>query len=153
MEDYVAWREEQRLAGSRAELDALVRPGKLHILPGCIFRRSRPAIVGVEIQSGMIKPGYRLMLEDGREIGSIKRIQDKGKDVNEARAGMQVAISIDDAIVGRHIDEGNMIYVSVPERHAKHLLTRLADSLSAEELEQLNQLVETRRKTNPLWAF
>ncbi len=153
IEDFVAWREQQILAGSKAELDTLVAPCKMQILTGCIFRRSRPAIVGVEIHAGKLKPHCTVMLENGREIGTIRRIQDKGKDIDEANLNMQVAISIDDAIVGRHIDEGDTLYVSVPEYHAKQLLAKFADSLSQDERELLNKLVETRRKTNPFWAF
>lgn len=153
MEEYIGWRDEQKLAGSKAELETIVRPGKLQILPGCIFRRSKPAIVGIEVQVGRVKPNYSLMLVDGREIGTVKHIQDEGKDMDEATVNMQVAISIEDAVVGRQINEGDTLYISVPERDVKHLLSRFTDSLPPSELELLKQLVETRRKTNPLWAF
>ena len=153
IEDFVAWRDQQRLAGSKAELDLLVRPCRMQILPGCTFRRSRPAIVGVEIRAGRLKPNCAVMVEDGREIGTIKRIQDKGKDMDMATANMQVAVSIDNAIVGRQIEEGDTLYVSVPEQHTKQLLAKFSDSLAPDELELMNKLVETRRKTNPLWAF
>ena len=56
MEDYLRWNEDQRSAGVKAELDALVRPCKAKVLPGFIFRRSKPAIVGLEIISGRLNP-------------------------------------------------------------------------------------------------
>jgi len=153
IEDYVKWRDQQKAAGLKGELDRLMLPAKIQILPGCVFRRSKPAIVGVEVQTGRIRPGYRLMLEDGKAIGEIQRIQDKGKDIHEASSGVQVAISIDEPTVGRHIHEGDSLYVAVPEHHVKLLLTKFKEFLTPDEVELLNKLIETMRKLNPLWAF
>jgi len=153
IEDYVKWRDTQRATGMRGELDRLTFPARIQILPGCIFRRSNPAIVGIEIQAGRIKPECRLIFEDGRAIGEIQRIQDKGKDLHEALRGTQVAISIKDAVVGRHINEGDVLFVAVPEQHVKLFLSKFKESLDQEEIDLLNRLVETMRKTNPLWAF
>jgi len=153
IEDYVKWRDEQKAAGLKGEFDRLMLPAKMQILPGCVFRRSKPAIVGVEVQTGRIRPGCRLMLEDGRTIGEIQRIQDKGKDMHEALSGVQVAISIDEPTVGRHIHEGDKLYVAVPEQHVKLLLTKFRELMVPDEIELLNKLVEIMRKLNPLWAF
>ena len=153
IEDYVNWRDLQRATGMKGELDRLTFPAKMQILPGCVFRRSKPAIVGVEVQAGRIRPGCRLILENGKVVGEIQRIQDKGKDIHEASAGSQVAISIEDAMVGRHIDEGDTMYIVVPEQHVKLLLTKFKESLSPEDVDLLNRLIETMRKMNPLWAF
>ena len=153
IEDYVKWRDQEKAAGLKGELDRLTLPGKMQILPGCVFRRSKPAIVGVEVQAGRIRPRYPLMLEDGTAIGEIQRIQDKGKDIHEALAGVQVAISIDEPTVGRHIHEGNILYVAVPEQHMKLLLTKFKEFLSTDEIGLLDRLIETMRKLNPLWAF
>jgi len=153
IEDYTNWREAQKAAGLKGEIDRLTMPGRMQILQGCVFRRSKPAIVGVELQAGRVRPRFPLMREDGRTIGTIQRIQDKGKDLLEASAGTQVAISIDDAVVGRHIHEGDALYVAVPEQHVKLLLTKFKDALAPEEIDLLNKLIETMRKLYPLWAF
>ncbi len=153
IEDYGRWVEKEKAAGIKAELDRLIRPGRIKILPGCIFRRSKPAIVGVEVIAGRVKPRYPLILEDGRQVGEIQRIQDKGKDIGEASAGMQVAISIEKAIVGRHISEGDVLMVSVPERDVKVLLTKFNEQMSLDEVGLLNTLTQVMRKENPLWAI
>ena len=153
LEDYTRWVERERAAGIKAELDRLIRPSRIKILPGCIFRRSKPAIVGVEVTSGRVKPRYPLILEGGRHVGEILRIQDKGKDIGEASAGMQVAISIEKAIVGRHISEGDILIVSVPEKHVKLLLTKFKEQMSPDEIELLNTLTQIMRKESPLWAM
>ena len=125
-----------------AELDKLIRPGKLRIIPGFTFRRSKPAIVGIEVLSGRIKPHYMLMLENGKRIGNVLRIQDKKKDLNEAITGMQVSASIDNAIIGRNVLEGNILYVDVPKLHQRILLSKFKDELSTDEIILLNEMKE-----------
>jgi translation initiation factor 5B len=139
LEDFTRWKDKEKTAGIKAELDLLIRPGRLRILPGCIFRRSKPAIVGVEVLAGRIRRKYPLLLESGRPIGEIDRIQDKGKEIEEALAGTQVAISLDDAVVGRHIDEGDVLIVSVPEDHARKLLVNFKNELSSDEISFLEE--------------
>ena len=46
---YVAWAKEKRESKSEAEFDALVKPGKVTVLPNCIFHRAKPLVVGVEV--------------------------------------------------------------------------------------------------------
>ena len=65
---------------------------------------------------------------------------------------MQVAVSLNKAIVGRQIHEGEIFYVKVPEAHAKILLTKFQDRLTAEEIEALNEFIEIMRKQSPFWA-
>ncbi|WP_455284165.1 translation initiation factor IF-2 [[Eubacterium] cellulosolvens] len=153
IEDYLKWFEEQRAAGIKAELDSLVRPGSVKVLPGFIFRRSKPAVVGVEVLAGRIRPKYPLIDENGRRIGEIMRIQDKGKDLQEAAKGMQVAASIDKGIVGRNLLEGQTLIVDVPEKHIKILQSRFVAELDSEEVELARSLVELKRRQNPIWGL
>jgi translation initiation factor 5B len=153
LEDYLNWFEEQRAAGVKAELESLIRPGSVKVLPGFIFRRSKPAIVGVEVLAGRIRPKYPLIDENGRRIGEIMQIQDKGKDLPEATKGMQVAASIDKGIVGRNVVEGQSLTVDVPERHVKILQSKLTAELTAEENELLSNLIQLKRHQNPIWGL
>jgi len=152
IDDYLTWMKSTQEERLQRELERLVRPGKIKILPGYVFRRAKPAIVGIEVLAGQIKPKYALVGGDGREIGEIKQIQDRGQAIPEAKAGTQVAISLDKPVVGRHINEGDVLLVKVPEPHAKALLTKFQDHLSSEELDVLNELVDIMRRRLPLWA-
>ena len=153
MDDYLLWLRTQREAEFEQVFEKLVMPGKIRILEGYVFRRAKPAIVGVEILAGRIKPKYKLVrAENGEEIGEIQQIQEKGKALSEAGQGMQVAVSIDKPMVGRHIFEKDVLYVKVPERHAKVLLTTFMDRLTMEEQEALNEYVNLMRKKIPFWA-
>ncbi len=147
VEEFLAWFNEEKQRLIERELDKLIRPGKIRILPGCVFRRSEPAIVGVRVLEGIIKPGYPLVRPDGKVIGRIIQIQDKGKNIPQARKGMEVAISIGGkVIVGRHIKEGDELYVYVPEEHAVKLLTEYAKYLTDDEKELLKEFLKIRRK-------
>ncbi len=121
-------------------MDLLIRPGKIKLLKGFVFRRSDPAIVGVEVVDGMIKPKYPLINSSGRRIGQVVRIQDQGKDVGEAGAGKQVAVSIDKPMVGRQIMEGDVLYVDVPVQHSRVLSSKFRDYLTPGELALLSEL-------------
>ncbi len=150
---YVAWAKEKRESKSEAEFDALVKPGKVTVLPNCIFHRAKPLVVGVEVLGGRLKPKVALMRkEDGSELGEVDQIQDKGKTVPEAKVGMQVAISMDKPIAGRHIFERDVLYVKVPEKDAQALLTTHADDLTAEEQDVLKEYINLMRKKVPFWA-
>jgi len=152
IDDYIQWIKSEKEAQLKEEFDRLVKPGKIKFLSGYVFRKAKPAIVGIEVLAGHIKPKYALVKEDGRDIGEIMQIQDRGQAVSEATAGMQVAVSLNKPVVGRHIYEGDIFYVKVPEAHAKILLTKFQDRLSIEELGALNELTELMRRKSPFWA-
>jgi translation initiation factor 5B len=153
MEDYLRWSEEQRAAGVKAELDSLIRPCKAKILPGYVFRRSKPAIVGVEILFGRLKAKCPVISFSGKKLGEVQKIQDKGNDVQEALPGMQVAISIEDGVVGRNISEGDVLYADMPERHLKTLMTKFPSELTENDQEIIKELIQLKRRENPVWGF
>jgi translation initiation factor 5B len=146
LEDYSRWVETQRAAGVKAEMELLIRPGKMKILKGFVFRRNDPAIVGVEVLDGIIKPKYPVVNNNGKRIGTLLRVQDQGKDVPEAGEGKQVAVSIDKPIVGRHIFEGDILYIDVPPNHARTLSSKFRDYLSPKELALLDELASLPAK-------
>jgi translation initiation factor 5B len=150
---YLQWAKNKREAKSEAEFEALVKPGKVTVLPNCIFRRAKPVILGVEVLGGRLKPKYTLMRAvDASDLGEVNQIQDQGKAVPEAKVGMQVAISMDKPIAGRHVFEKDVLFVKVPEKDAKSLLTTHSDDLTAEEQEVLKEYVTLMRKKVPFWA-
>jgi translation initiation factor 5B len=153
IDNYLAWYKGRREAGLEQDFDTIVKPAKLQIMPGYIFRRAKPAIFGVEVLAGSIKPRYGLIrAEDGEEIGEIQQIQDKGEAVPSASKGMQIAISVEKPIVGRHIFEKDVLYVKVPEAQVKMLQTTFAEKLSPEEQEALSEYVSMMRKKVPFWG-
>jgi len=152
IENYLSWVEEETTKRRLRAFENLIKPGKIRILEGYVFRRSEPAIVGVEVQAGLIKPRYPMMNDKGKVVGTIAQIQDKGQSIPEARAGMKVAISMREPVVGRHIREGEILYVAVPENDARLLLKEYYDMLDDSSKKALEEIVEIMRKMDPLWA-
>jgi translation initiation factor 5B len=152
IDDYLQWMKKEEETRLGEEFDRLVKPAKVKFLPGYVFRKAKPAVIGVEILAGYIKPRHTLVKEDGRKVGEILQIQDKGKTASEANVGSQVAVSLSKTIVGRHIHEGEVFYVRVPEAHAKVLLTKFQDRLTPEEIGVLNEFIEIMRLESPFWA-
>ncbi|MEM0050290.1 MAG: translation initiation factor IF-2 [Candidatus Bathyarchaeia archaeon] len=150
IDDYLKWMKQEKEARERSELEKLIRPAKIRVLPGFVFRRSKPAIVGIEVLAGQIRPRVPLMTSEGKEIGEILQIQDKGASISYAERGRQVAISIDKPIVGRHFDEGDILYVYVPENHIKILKTKFKDKLSEDEIKTLEEIVKIMEKARSL---
>ncbi|MEM1788019.1 MAG: translation initiation factor IF-2 [Pyrobaculum sp.] len=145
-DEYIKWSQEVRTKTIEQILSQLTRPGKIQILPGFVFRRSDPAIVGVKVLAGTIKPGVTLV-KDGREVGRIMQIQKTGRAINEAAAGDEVAISIHgDVIVGRQIKEGDILYVYVPDDQARQWLFQYRQYLREDELKALEEYLKSRRK-------
>lgn len=152
IENYLAWYKGKREAGLEQDFETLVKPAKLQVLEGYVFRRARPAIFGVEILSGSVKSKTALVRQNGEEVGEIQQIQDKGEALPTAGKGMQVAISMEKPVFGRHVFEKDMLYVKVPEQHVKLLLATFADRLTEEERQALNEYVEIMRKKVPFWG-
>jgi translation initiation factor 5B len=153
LENYLTWFKGKRDAGLEQDFETLVRPAKLRVMEGYVFRRARPAIFGVEILAGTIKPKIGVVrAEDGEEVGEIQQIQDKGKALSNAQQGMQVAVSMERPIFGRHIFEKDVLYTKIPEAHAKILLTTFMERLTKEEQDVLNEYVNIMRKKVPFWG-
>ncbi len=152
-EDYLSWLKDQKEGELEQEFEKIVTPGKIRLIEGYVFRRAKPAIVGVEVLAGKIRPKLRMIrAQDGKQVGEIQQIQEKGKPLPTAQQGMQVAIALDRPTVGRQILEKDVLYVSVPESHAKALLTRFLDKLTPAEQEALDEYVSLMRKNTPFWA-
>ena len=152
VDEYLQWVRSEQEAKLRDELARLVRPGKIKVLPGFIFRRAKPAIFGVEVLGGRIKPKYQLINEKGQDLGEIMQIQEKGEALSEATMGMQVAISMNKPVVGRHLDENDILYVKIPESHAKLLRSKFVDMLLEDEVKVLDEYIAIMRRKNPFWA-
>ncbi len=150
VEEYQKWAKEEFEREKQRELEKVIRPSKIRILPGYVFRISKPAIVGVEVLLGIIKGDYKLMDKDGRSVGTIRSIQDKGASIGEATMGKQVAISIDGAVVGRHIKEGDLLYTELSGETMRIIADKYKAYLSPDELEALEEIKAIRKRQAPL---
>jgi translation initiation factor 5B len=152
IEDYQKYIKDQQELSEKKIFETIIRPGKFKILPGCVFRQSKPAVVGVRVLGGVVRTNVDVMLDNGTVVGKIKGLQSDGENISSAKVGKEVAMAIDGATVGRQIKEEDVLYVNVPERHAKVLEHEIYASLSTDEKETLDIFLGLKRKDNPFWA-
>lgn len=145
LERYEQWRDEEREREKREKLSKLILPGKFQILDGYVFRRSDPAIVGVRVLAGVIKPKYPVMRADGRPVGTIKGMQKDKRSVEEAHEGDELAVAIQGPLVGRHIFEGDVLYTDVPSEHIRILLKN-QHLIPESYVDLLKEIIEIKRK-------
>jgi len=153
LEEYNEWVKQQEEVRIQKTFESLIKPGKIQVLQGFVFRRSNPAIFGVEVLAGRIRSQYPLIRTDGNNVGRIVQIQDKGQNIPEAVAGMKVAISMKEPTIGRHIRENDVLYVDIPENHIKFLLQNFRDKLTEEDLNCIDEFIEVKRKKVPHFGF
>ena len=142
IEDYENWVKEEKERERQEKIDRLTTPAKIKVLPGCVFRQSKPAIFGIEVLCGRIKTGVELIKSDGTNIGSINEIQNRGESIATADEGMQVAISMKKPTFGRQIKENEILYVDVDIEE----MNKLRGLLSPDEEKLLTEVYEI--KTN-----
>ena len=155
VEDYEAYVEEVESAQQETILENITRPARFRILDDHVFRQSNPAVVGVEIAAGTLKRNVHVAkFENGEpdRVGRLQGIQSQGEDLDQARSGERVSVAIEGPTVGRQIDEGDELWVDLPEKHAKILEQELVTDLPADEREALKAYLEKRRQQAPFWA-
>ncbi|MBP1986299.1 translation initiation factor IF-2 [Halolamina salifodinae] len=155
VEDYEEFVEERQREQQETVLDKIHRPARFRILEDHTFRQNNPAVVGVEILAGTIENNRRVAKfenGDAERIGELSGMQEQGEDVDEARAGSRVSVAIDGPTVGRDIEEGDELWIHLPEKHAKILEQELKEEIPADEREALNAYLEKMRKRDPFWG-
>src|SRR3989338_8093458 len=108
LEQYHEWKKGEKERKEEEILNSVTRPARMRVLPGCIFRQSKPAVFGVEILAGILKPHFRLS-RNGKKLGEIKEVQKSGASVDEAVSGDRVALSMDDVVAGKDVLEGDIL--------------------------------------------
>jgi len=149
IEEYETWkgaRIRELEAARRAET---IHPAKIEVLRGFVFHASKPAIVGIKVLGGTLRPGVRLMHLDGTEVGLLRSLQKENESLKEAAESAELAASIDGAIVGRNLSEGDILLVALPESAARALKDQ---TLTPHEREILDEVIRVRRATHPFWG-
>jgi len=152
-EDYQEWIQAAEERRKKEWFDAIIKPGKIRIIPKLVFRQSKPAIAGIEVLGGNIRKGSGLLDNNGLRVGSVESMQDKGDNLPSISKGQKVAMAIKDGVFGRNLDEGDVLYVDIPENHYKILETEMKSDLSEDEIDILQETVDIKRKDDPSWGI
>ena len=152
IDQYVEWRDEQKRLQEKQRFEHVVMPAKIRLLPDCVFRQSNPAVVGVRVLGGKLRSDVNLIKTDGKKVGHLKSMQLRQESIREADAGLEVAISIEGATVGRQVEVGDDLFVDIPERHVKVLEKEMLKTLNVSTQEILGEFTTMRRKSDPFWG-
>jgi translation initiation factor 5B len=120
-------------------------PAMIKALPNSFFRVSSPAVFGIEVKLGRIKPGYVLINDKGEVIGKIKEIQTEKTKLEVAKKGDEVAISVDGPTLGRQIKEGQLLYTRITDADEKLLLGNFSNLIDNDEKELLKKIIEIKK--------
>lgn len=150
LEQHEKWRDEAKRAKDRAERQDFTHPGTVKYLEGYTFRQSNPAVVGMRVLAGQLKPGQKLLRDDGRVLGPIKSIQADGKPIPVAHQGQEIAVAVMGATVGRQMKEGEVYFVELTGGEAKKLF--FMSKLSTDEREALEAVARIKRRTERFWG-
>ena len=152
IEDFEKYQEEEKKRLEGKEIEFLVRPCKIQIMKGYVFRQNNPAVVGVDILAGNLKVGTPLMKKDGNAITEAKSMQMDQENIEKAERGKQVAVSLPKVTIGRQIQENDILYSAVPEEDFRKL-KKLKTHLSQEEIAILKEIAQIMREKNPMWGI
>ncbi|MEK6948592.1 MAG: translation initiation factor IF-2, partial [Nanoarchaeota archaeon] len=152
IEEFEKWQQEEKKKLESKELEFLVKPCKIQIMKGYVFRQNNPAVVGIDVLDGKLKVNAPLMKKDGNRITEAKSIQENQENINEAEKGKQVAVSFPKVTVGRQIFEGDILYSAIPEEHFRKLREH-KKYLSREEINIMKEIAAIMREKNPLWGI
>lgn len=150
IDEYLLWKDELK---KKADIDKRAEfsfPAKILLLPNCTFRTSKPAIVGVRVLAGRIRPGARLITSSGGDAGRIRSIHSGDESLREATQGEEVAIGLDGVTAGRQINEGDELYVDLTGSSIKELLEM---SLTGDEKDALEETLAIKRKEDLFWGM
>ena len=119
-------------------------------MPNCVFRASKPAIVGIRILAGRARANLKLIDENGKSVGKIRSLRDGEDVVKEAVQGDEVACAIDDITIGRQAKEEDIIYIDLLESSIKELQKM---DLNDDERMTLDEIIAIKRKEDPFWGM
>ncbi len=151
--NYTDWVQYQKEHADSIIFNEIPPICKIQFLKGFVFRRNDPAVFGAEILVGKLRQKIHIINENGAKIGIIHQIQDKGKSIEEATKGMQVAVSIRGPTIGRQINEGDIFYTDLNSRQAKLLIERFLHRLNEEEKKVFDFILESKRKSDPAFGY
>eukprot|EP01086_Lenisia_limosa_P015301 TRINITY_DN4824_c0_g1_i1.p1 TRINITY_DN4824_c0_g1~~TRINITY_DN4824_c0_g1_i1.p1 ORF type:complete len:785 (+),score=297.70 TRINITY_DN4824_c0_g1_i1:280-2634(+) len=112
---FTKYMEETREAARAEAAPEAVFPCVLKILPDCIFNKTDPIVLGVNVEEGVLKVSTPLVVgtKDNLFIGRVGSIEHNHKEVAYAKKGDSVAIKIvnqgSHVAYGRHFDHKDLI--------------------------------------------
>ena len=152
VEEFEELHDERKQRLKLGEIADLKWPAKIQIMKQYIFRQSGPAIFGAEVIDGKLTPNVELINMEGKVVGRVKTIKDKGTKLEELSKGKEAAVAVTKLTIGRGADGGDFLITNMSESAFRKLKDKKS-LLSNSEVEVLKELAEIKRKENDLWGI
>ncbi|HJX49943.1 MAG TPA: translation initiation factor IF-2, partial [Candidatus Nanoarchaeia archaeon] len=152
IDDLVLYRKEKSKEIEKRRLMELATIGKAEILHQYVFRNTKPAIFGVRINAGKIRPELTLIDETGEKVGRLKNIQLDKASVKEATEGMEVAVSLPGVNFERQVKDRKFLFSELSESQFR-TFKKNKDLLTQSEIKALQEIADIKRKIKPEWGI
>ena len=152
IENLSKWRIEKNREIEKKRMLGLTTICKLNILHQYVFRNTSPAIFGVRVDGGRLIRELHLIDENGEKVGRVKNIQSENKSVEEAKEGMEIAMSVPGLNFERALKNVNYLYTDISERQFREF-KKNKDLLNGSEIKAIQEIADIKRKTNTEWGM
>ncbi len=151
IENLFKFQEEKGNEIKKEKLTSLAPLCRLSVLHQYVFRNSNPAVFGVRVDAGKLKPNVNLINDDGKSIAKVKSIQEQNHSINEAEKGKEVAISLPGIMFDRVLKDVDYLYSEISESQFKQF-KKNKEILTSDELAVLQKIAQIKRKTKVTWG-
>jgi translation initiation factor 5B len=145
IDDYKALLDNRAKDITKKIENTTVFPGQIKVLPNALFRASNPAVFGIEVMVGRVKPGYVLINEIGEVVGKVKELQNDGNPIGVLKKGETSAVSVEGPTFGRQVRENQVLYTRVTDADEKLLTKEFLHLLGEDEQLLLKKIIELKR--------
>jgi len=151
IEELLKYQEEKRKEIKREKMMGLATICKLKILPQYIFRNSNPAVFGVLVESGKLKPKTNLIDNQRESIAKVKAIQEQNHSIEQAEQGAEVAISLPGTTFDRQLLDTEYLYSDISEKQFQDFKAN-KELLTRDEIQTLQEIAQIKRKEKVGWG-
>jgi len=151
IENLEKWMDEEKKRIDREKLGELASIFKLEILHGNIFRNSNPAIFGVRVVGGKVKPGTLLITQNNEKMSRVKGMQAEKQSLQEATNGMELAISLPGVTFDRQLKDVKYLFSDLSESQFKKF-KKNKGLLNSEDIKILQEIASIKRKEKVTWG-
>jgi len=152
IEDLNKWQEDKAREIEKAKMMSLSSVFKLQILHQYVFHNAKPAIFGVKVLGGKLKPDIHMIAKSGEKIGHVKNIQHEKASLKEAGEGMEVAISVPGVTFDRQLKDVEFLYSDMGETQFREF-KKNKDVLTQSEMRVLQEIAVIKRKEKVTWGM
>jgi len=140
-DQFTAYIETVKEEKKKEASDSISFPCVLKIMPGCVFNKKDPIVLGVEVVSGIARVGTVICVPSQGyiDLGRIASLEHNHKAVEKATRGQTVAMKIQSQIAlegtrmyGRHFDSNDELISRVTRRSIDLLKEHFRDELGKE---------------------